>query len=189
ALEAIKAGYEKVILRLKVNGIKSDPFASAQGVKQGCPLSPTLYGIFGEAFADLVDALDAHIPGYMSVEACPVVDGLRIPLLLYADDLTLFARSRSRMERLLEVLSRWCETFGMHVNVKKTEMLEVAPSPEIRRRMRKLPPLQMVSHEDGCATYKQIEVVDRARYLGIHYGTNTSFVSCTKELLNVGQRA
>ncbi|GIM09158.1 hypothetical protein Vretimale_13017 [Volvox reticuliferus] len=133
ALESIKAGYEKAVLMLKVNGIKGDPFESVQGVKQGCPLSPTLYGIFGEGFVDLVDALDKHIPAYMSVDTSPMVDGIRIPLLLYADDLTLFAQSRIRMERLLEVLSKWCEAFGMRVNVKKTEVLEVSPTPEIRR--------------------------------------------------------
>ncbi|GIL92958.1 hypothetical protein Vretifemale_20407 [Volvox reticuliferus] len=46
----------------------------------------------------------------------------------------------------------------------------------------------MASHEGGVTVYRQLEVVDRARYLGIYYGPNTTFVSCTKELFKVGQR-
>ena len=38
-LSALKACYQKVLLRVKANGQPGETFASEQGVKQGCPLS------------------------------------------------------------------------------------------------------------------------------------------------------
>ncbi len=55
-------------------------------MKQGCPLSPDLYGIFGDAFADYVAAKNAADPAGMHAAECPVLTGgLPLPLLLYAD--------------------------------------------------------------------------------------------------------
>ncbi|GLC46236.1 hypothetical protein PLESTB_001538400 [Pleodorina starrii] len=189
ALKAIKACYDKVTLKLRVNGATGCPFESSQGVKQGCPLSPTLYGIFGESFADFIDVLDRDRPSFMYANKCPCADGFRIPLLLYADDLSLFARSRARLERLLQMLGLWCATFGMRVNVKKTEILGVHANPRIREVMGLGPPFVMSSWENGQWASKPIDWVGRARYLGIHYGPDLPFVSCTDELFSAGQRA
>jgi hypothetical protein len=55
---------------------------------------------------------------------CPVLTGgLPLPLLLYADDLSLFAYSRARVKALLRALKEWCEAFGMRVNAKNCEAL------------------------------------------------------------------
>jgi hypothetical protein len=56
ALDALQRCYERVEMRVKVNGVTGEAFLSAHGVKQGCPLSPTLFGFFVEGFADYVDA-------------------------------------------------------------------------------------------------------------------------------------
>ena len=90
-LEALKTCYNKVLMRVRVDGQVGDPFESQQGVKQGCPLSPTLYGFLGEGFADYVEAKDRYMSEAMAANACPIVDGIRVPLELYADDLNLFA--------------------------------------------------------------------------------------------------
>ncbi len=63
-------------------------------------LSPDLYGIFGQVFADYVAAKDAADPAGMRTADCPVLTGgLPLPLLVSADDLSLFAYSRARKER------------------------------------------------------------------------------------------
>jgi hypothetical protein len=125
----------------------------------------------------------------MYAEHCPSADGFRIPLLLYADDLSLFARSRARLERLLQMLGLWCATFGMRVNVKKTEVLGVHPSLRVREVMSLGRPFVMSSWENGQWVPMPIDWVDRARYLGIHYGPGLPFISCTNELFVAGQRA
>lgn len=56
------------------------------GVKQGCPLSPTLFGL-------CIDRLEEMISEFTPVEGCngPQIGLFTILLLLYADDVVLFA--------------------------------------------------------------------------------------------------
>ena len=55
------------------------------GVKQGCPLSPTLFVLY-------VDGLEKHVLETAGVDA-PELDSILAPLLLHADDLTLMSTS------------------------------------------------------------------------------------------------
>ena len=58
-LAALEKAYERVEMRVKSDGELGEVFVSRQGVKQGCPLSTELFGLFIEAFADYLDALDS----------------------------------------------------------------------------------------------------------------------------------
>lgn len=53
------------------------------GVKQGCPLSPTLFGLY-------VVGLERHLLEIADIDA-PTFRGVLVPLLLYADDLILMS--------------------------------------------------------------------------------------------------
>ncbi|GFR49039.1 hypothetical protein Agub_g11063, partial [Astrephomene gubernaculifera] len=189
-LEALKTCYNKVMMRVRVDGVTGDPFESSQGVKQGCPLSPTLYGIFGEGFADYVDAKDKWLPDAMRAkQQTPHADGRRIPLELYADDLSLFATTHRRLIVLLADLREWCEAFGMRVNVRKCELMVFHPRANIREAFAALCPVVWTSIEGNARVPMVIPWVQRARYLGLHFGPGTPFVSCTEELLTSGRRA
>ena len=127
-LEALQKSYQKIIMQVKVNGKKGPAFLSKQGVKQGCPASPGLFGFFVEVVADYLDATDKHESRTVTekewVPAVPSGDGWRrVSRLFYADDLTLLATNGSRLFRGLWVLSVFCEAFGMRINIKKCEVL------------------------------------------------------------------
>lgn len=113
-LEALKCCYSTVNLWVKVGGKLGRAFASLQGVKQGCPLSPPLYGFYGESYHDYVEAKDRNFPPHMCVDAAPSVNGRRVDMEMYSDDRTLFALSHERLMRLLGALTEWCEAF-VHV--------------------------------------------------------------------------
>ncbi|GIL98917.1 hypothetical protein Vretimale_4241, partial [Volvox reticuliferus] len=117
----------KVLFRVRVNGESSDPFESKQGVKQGCPLSPTLFGFFIEGFADYLEAKDRYHQSGMCVEEIPVVDGVRVPSMFYADDLNLFAHNHRRLMCVLTTLGEWCTAFGMSVHTHKCEVVYFHP--------------------------------------------------------------
>ena len=190
-LEALKKGYEQVMMRVKVNGSKGAPFESTQGVKQGCPLSPPLFGFFVETFGDYVRAKDQHMGAAMAAGDCPVVDGQRIPLIFYADDLSLFANTHRRLMCLLNALREFCEAFGMKVNVKKSEVLGFHPSQHVREGVRSAGNIEvgMRAIEGNSMRFHVMPWLARARYLGLHYGPDTPFESCTDELFASGQRA
>ncbi|MCO5548265.1 hypothetical protein L7F22_001722 [Adiantum nelumboides] len=46
--------YAQVTGRVRCPGGLSDPFASTIGVKQGCPLSPTLFGLYIDKISDYI---------------------------------------------------------------------------------------------------------------------------------------
>ena len=190
ALDALKRCYGRVELRVKVNGVMGEAFSSTQGVKQGCPLSPTLFGLFVEGFADYVDALDVALPVAMAAHDSPNVEGRRVPLALYADDLSLFAVSRRRLMSLLRALREWSEAFGLTVNAKKCELLYFHPSDQVRGQYYGVSNLVTTRVlEDSVPVDRPVTWKARARYLGLHFGPNSPFVSCTDELYAAGQRA
>ncbi|GLC35023.1 hypothetical protein PLESTM_000270700 [Pleodorina starrii] len=190
ALEALKRCYERVELRVKVNGATGEAFPSSQGVKQGCPMSPTLFGFFVEGYADYVDALDVALPVAMAAQDCTNVEGRRVPLAFYADDLSLFAATKRRLMSLLAALREWSEAFGLTVNAKKCELLFFHPNAQVRSHFYAISDLAtMRVTEDGLPVVRPITWKTRARYLGLHFGPNSAFSSCTDELHAAGRRA
>ena len=49
-LRAVQSMYAQVSCMVNIGGVVGGNFVSAKGVKQGCPLSPTLFGIFIDRF-------------------------------------------------------------------------------------------------------------------------------------------
>ena len=85
------------------------------GVKQGCPLSATLFGLF-------VDGLEQHLMDTLGHDA-PSLSGVLIPLLLYADDLTIMSTTPAGLQRLLNALQLFCEQRQLSVNLTKTKVV------------------------------------------------------------------
>jgi len=84
------------------------------GVKRGCPLSPTLSGIY---IHNLEECLEK--------EGCfgPILTGIVINLLLYADDIVLMSRSPHDLENQLRILKYFGSNMGMIVNTNKTKVM------------------------------------------------------------------
>ena len=117
-VQAIKSMYAGLVCQVKVEGCLSSEFESTMGVKQGCPLSPTLFGIFIDRLYFRVMSRVPHCgPGLSS--------GIRVPMMLYADDFCLVARAGSDMRCLLGEVDHFNEASGMHASMGpgKTEMM------------------------------------------------------------------
>ncbi|GIL75094.1 hypothetical protein Vretifemale_4953 [Volvox reticuliferus] len=106
----------------------SDAFESCQGVKHGCPLSPTLFVFLLRALLiAFVDAKDWCNPIGMHVEKIPVIDSTRIPTMFYADCLNLLAHNHQRLMCVLTALGEWCTAFCMTVHTRKCEVVYFHP--------------------------------------------------------------
>lgn len=114
---AILALYADTKFRVKVNGKTSRGYiVTVSGVKQGCPISPLLFGLF-------IDQLHEYLK-----EQCPqigvcVVAEEHLKDILYADDVGILAHSVLELQQLCDTLASWCEGNKMEVNIAKTEIV------------------------------------------------------------------
>ena len=89
------------------------PISFERGVKQGCPLSPTLFSIF---INDLIDCLNKEIKG--------ITSGLcQVHALLYADNLVLIGDKPETLKDLLQALNWWCTENNMDINLDKSKII------------------------------------------------------------------
>ena len=98
-----------------VNGYYSDKFSIKSGVAQGCPLSPLLFLIVGEALRISVD-MEVGLKGLK-------VGHHRYKLSQFADDTTMLLRNQGDITRANRAIARWCSVTGMRENSAKREGL------------------------------------------------------------------
>ncbi|MCO5560653.1 hypothetical protein L7F22_014270 [Adiantum nelumboides] len=140
--------YGSVLGRVRTPEGDSDIIQSTIGVKQGCPLSPTLFGMYIDEVSDYIDR-----EGDRGVQLAETW----IPLLLYADDIVLIAESPDGMQRQLDVLQKFAEESGLSVNMGKTKIMVFNTT------------TQWVRRSTPKFTYGQdnVEYTDAYTYLGV----------------------
>ncbi|DBB02820.1 TPA: hypothetical protein ACH3X1_016715 [Trebouxia sp. C0004] len=117
------------------------------GLRQGCPLSATLFGLF-------IDGLH-HYLETMAPAAGVRIQHLRLRELVYADDMCLMASSPEHLQALIDALSSYCAILHMEISVLKTKVMVVSPVPA---------PAVAFSCNDN-----PIEQVTSFKYLGLHF--------------------
>ncbi len=110
-LQCLQAMYAKdtVCINHPSEGVTSS-FRCQQGVKQGCLLSPLLFGLY-------LDALERHLDG-KKCDALTLTD-VHVWLFLFADELALMSESKVGLQQQLNALQQFCVEHGLIVNVKK----------------------------------------------------------------------
>ena len=96
-------------VRTQEGGLKHY-FDFSVGTRQGCMLSPFLFALY---IGKLVDMLKNNYGIFITEELS------HLNILLYADDIALFADSVKR----LNTLSEFCKKWGLAVNISKTKII------------------------------------------------------------------
>ncbi len=143
----------------------SSTFLCTIDVKQGCPLSPLLFGLY-------VDALESCITTLASDDG-PDLTSTAVKLLFYVDDLVLMSKSLWGLQKQLDELNVFCKERDLTVNVKKTKVVVFGS------RVNSSP-----LHYDGSP----IEEVVSFRYLGIELHRSGSMKTFVEHLMKAGQR-
>ncbi|KAA6429080.1 MAG: reverse transcriptase [Trebouxia sp. A1-2] len=97
----------------------SEIFRCLMGVKQGCDLSPTQFGLY-------VDGLEKHLLETAGNDA-PELCGILVRLLLYADDVILMSTSPRKLQRQLDALASFfnlSKTKSVIFEARKSECKE-----------------------------------------------------------------
>jgi hypothetical protein len=107
--------YNNVRLQVKVDNCYGTEFESLVGVKQGDPLSPLLFGLYIDRFAQFLKS------------RCPdgdlFIQDQMIQVILYADDLVMLTHDPKMLQTYLDTLDKFCQATGMSVNVAKSEVM------------------------------------------------------------------
>jgi sorting nexin-29 len=171
-MDILVALYDRVCCKVAVHGQLGEEIHTAAGTKQGSELSPLLFGLFIELLHEL---LKLKLPG-----AGPVLAGLRVPDILYADDVALVSHSSSELQSILDVLDVFCRLFGMEVNLAPRKTCAVVFRKHGMRAPRGFR-LMYRGHE--------VTVQQRYVYLGVSLHETRGILGAGEALAAAGSRA
>ena len=101
---AVMGLYKETKVEIWVDGEERGGFYTRKGIRQGCPLSATLFNVYM-----------ASLEGWMKGRQ---VGGVRIGSMLvrtlsYVDDVVLLAKGGAELREMLRELERWCLRRGL----------------------------------------------------------------------------
>ena len=147
-----------------------DYFRSVSGVRQGCVLSPFLFAMFISEFQEKLQ--NSGLRG-ISMGS----DFSDLLSLLYADDLNLFDDTVIGLQRKLDILHTFCRSWGLEVNMDKTEVLIFRNGGILR------------SYEKWLYNGEQLKTSTYYNYLGVLFSTRLSWTKCTHTLVSKASKA
>jgi hypothetical protein len=119
-----------------------------RGVAQGAVESPWLYSCY-------IDGMAAELKARgFGVE----IGGIRIPLLMYADDIVMFASSISELRQMNEVATDYARKYRFRHNGDKSAVMAFNADKKLRAR---------VDQEVWKLSGERVKVTDSYRYLGV----------------------
>lgn len=119
---------------VQFNGSCSEPFSISSGVKQGCVLAPTLFGIFfalllKHAFGSATEAIylrtrsDGKLFNLSRLKAKTKIRETLIRDMIFADDAAVVTHTQEELQSLMSRFSMACKDFGLTISLKKTNVL------------------------------------------------------------------
>ncbi len=132
-LKMVTSFHDEMKGTVQYDGSSSEPFPIRSGVKQGCVLAPTLFGIFfslllRHAFSQSEDGVfirtrsDGNLFNLARLRAKTKVHRVLIREMLFADDAALTAHTEEALQRLISSFARASE-FGLTISLKKTNVM------------------------------------------------------------------
>ena len=107
--------------RIKVNGELSDTLYINRGVRQGCPLSASLYVVYLQIFLNVLNG-----GGLYGIDGIKTPGGSCIKTSAYADDLVLFCRDEYDVKKCFNLFQEIARITGSQLNKDKTEILNLS---------------------------------------------------------------
>ena len=167
-LNVMRGMYSSVKSRVKYQNELSSEFECYLKVRQGECLSPFLFSIY---INDIEDEFYLH--GINGIE----IDTIKVFLLLYADDITIFAETAEGLQEGLNLLSNYCTRWKLILNTDKTKVMVFRKGGILPRNLK--------FYYDET----ELEIVSSFSYLGIIFSTGGSFSNAQKTLAGQAQKA
>ena len=154
----------KIILGDKIETML---FEVSCGVRQGDPMSPTLFSLF---INDLITHLKTNCNTLR-------VGNLDINSLFYADDMVLIGESENDLQNLLDELNIWCMQWHVKINEDKSKIVHFR---KVRTKCTEI---------DFLLNGQMLEKVNCYKYLGVYFDEHLKFDICIRTLAESAGRA
>ena len=145
-LRAVQSLYTTSTVAMKIDGRVGQTVPSETGVRQGCPLSPMLFGL-------IFDGLARYIQHHCPNAGAALHHGERVPVLKYADDGSLLTFDPVELQCRIDATVAFCLAIGLPISVVKTVVMVFACD-------------VLVTHVWNCGGHT-LSMVDSYKYLGI----------------------
>ena len=114
-LKLVREIYSKVKATVQTKDGLTKLFDCILGVRQGCMLSPRLFIIF-------INELELMLQ-QSKFRGISMGNAIEIFLLMYVDDIVILGDTVLELQRKIGVLEKFCEKWGMEVNLTKTKVI------------------------------------------------------------------
>ena len=169
-LNCLRHMYQNSKARVKMAQKLSESIDILSGTEQGHPMSPELFKVY-------INGL-SHALNNMTGISSPELNKINISHLLWADDIVLMALDRRSLQKLIDEVQRFCNNWGLEVNLKKTAVMI------FNKSGRQLKESFLLTYEG-----KEIPSAKSYCYLGITFSLSGSFKEAQKILRQKGLRA
>ena len=134
-LDLIKSFHENMRASAQVDGMISEPFPIVHGVKQGCVLAPTLFGIYFNIVilreakqnvnltnpgVGLRTRFDANLFSTSRLKDKTKTTTFHVCEALYSDDAAFCSHSEEHLQSIIDSFSNTSSACGLKISVKKT---------------------------------------------------------------------
>ena len=159
--------YSNIKSKVRTFERNSASFCQCKGLMQGECLSSTLFSFFINDLEDLMNDI---------VEMGVTMNGTKISLLKYADDLVLICRSRVGLQKGLDALKSFCSEKRLIVNTKKSKYMCAA-----KKAKSNVPPV--------CYNGEILELVTYFTSLSVTFSSSNNFNNGPKEVAKQTSRS
>lgn len=159
--QKIRELYRNASSSVLVDGKLSREFQLEMGVRQGDTLSPTLFAVFINELANIIDRLACGVR--FDGAECGTIENLS--MLMLADDMVFIAESIENLQKMIDEVGAFFRKWRLKENIKKSQLVVFqkkgvkVPNP--------LPVLRFLGAE--------VKRVDRYKYLGLIFHESLSW--------------
>lgn len=152
--QTIKAMYAETTANVSVNGYNSKKVHLKSGVRQGCPLSPTIFALCIEPLGNLIRGN----PNYSGIKV-PNIGQYKISK--FADDTIFFVNDQTDHDIVRESVRIYEKATAAKANESKTEILPIGPN----------------THQNVNPLKSDLKILNHAtdvRFLGVNIGNKVN---------------
>ena len=119
-LDLLKDIYKKSKGTVKINNKLTNFFNHEKGVRQGDPLSPTLFNLFINDLFKEINSANNNSVTLNNID--------KINTLMFADDLILLSTTKEGLQKSLNALDKYVQKWKLEINYKKTKCMTFSKS-------------------------------------------------------------